>query len=154
MNVLSAPSLRCPPVPALAPRMNSFSSVPRAGAVGCVPSPEPAWSVLQSAPVRRHCHVPQRALHGNVRLLVSWGPGVGKTERLLELAAERSRCSRVTFVYGPDKADWVRSRLPAAADFSPQDHKLQLERVLTIHDLTAPTGVDLNPTAPQEVACL
>lgn len=100
--------------------MNPFSSAPRAGAVGCVQSPEPAWSVLQSAPVR-HRHVPQRALHGNVRLLVGWGPGVGKTERLLQLAAERSRCSRVTFVCGPDKADWVRSRLPAAADFIPQE---------------------------------
>ncbi|MGY2892719.1 hypothetical protein [Deinococcus sp. UYEF24] len=72
----------------------------------------------------RHRQVPQRALHGNVRLLVGWGQQVGKTERLLELAAERSRYARVAFVCEPEKVAWAQSRLPNAAVFSCQDHRI------------------------------
>lgn len=84
--------------------------------------------MLLGAPVR-HRHVPQRALHGNVRLLVGWGHQVGKTARLLELAAERSRYARVAVVCEADKVAWVQSRLPDAAVFSCQDHRIHLRQL-------------------------
>ncbi|WP_407540207.1 hypothetical protein Q0M94_02055 [Deinococcus radiomollis] len=106
--------------------MNWF--MPAQNAAHGAPVAEP-WEVLLGAPVR-HRHVPQRALHGNVRLLVGWGRQVGKTARLLELAAERSRYARVAFVCGAEKVAWVQSRLPDAAVFACPDgrvHPRQLQ---------------------------
>ncbi len=75
---------------------------------------EEVWEVLREAPVR-HRPVCQHALHGNVRLLVGWGPGAGKTARLLSLAAERSRYARVVVVCAPERVAWVRAQLPLPA---------------------------------------
>ncbi|WP_407569052.1 hypothetical protein [Deinococcus altitudinis] len=84
--------------------------------------------MLLGAPVR-HRHVPQRALHGNVRLLVGWGEQVGKTARLLELAAERSRYARVAFVCEPGRVAFVQSRLPDAAVFACHDRRIQVRQL-------------------------
>ena len=85
----------------------------------------PQYGVLQEAPAR-HRPVSLRALHSNVRVLLGWGAQVGKTARLIELAAARSRYSRVAFVCSPQKVDWVRAQLPEVPVFACPQQQVQV----------------------------
>lgn len=104
--------------------MNWFTAEHHATEPSPLGSP-PQYGVLQEAPAR-HRPVPQRALHGNVQVLLGWGAQVGKTTHLIELAAARSRYSWVAFVCSPQKVDWVRAQLPEIPVFACPQQQVQV----------------------------